>query len=379
MRRFVVVVIAALLLALLPALPASAGSPPVPLPSSPRGLKGPVALPAGWEPASPYLPQVSCSPLDMAGAKKFRDLVLKTYREGRAGGISRGCNDGLSEHSEGRAWDWMVDVGDKSERAAAANLIAWLTRNDGRNARRLGIMYVIYNKKIWSVYRADDGWRKSSGHTDHVHISFSWNGAKGNTSFWTGKVGVIDLGPCIRFSGTYAARSSAVRTTACPPGSGLLQKTSLGKRQYGSTGPTVAKAQALLRVKKTSTFDAATWSAVKKYQKAHDIPYTGALDQPTWASLSRGDITSRVVKGYSQSEAIAYGLEHYATKTIRRGDVGKATVFLQIALRLPVADRNGFYNTVTLAAVKKVQNAAGLKADGLVSGEEWKAMRDALR
>jgi peptidoglycan hydrolase-like protein with peptidoglycan-binding domain len=360
------------------ASPAAAGDPPITLPSNPQGLKGPVPLPEGIDPASPYLPQVSCSPIDMPGVVKLRALVLKTYGEGGAGAIHHGCTEGVSEHSEGRAWDWMVDVDDKSERAAAANFIAWVTRNDGRNARRLGIMYVIYNKKIWAVYRAGEGWRPSYDHTDHVHISFSWNGARGNTSFWTGKVGTIDLGPCVRFTGTYAARTSTPRSGPCPDASSLLKKTSLGDRAYGRTGGTVAKAQTLLGVKKTSTFDAATWSAVKAYQKAHDIPYTGALDQPTWASLSPSSVTSKVVSGYSQSEAIAYGLEHYADSTIERSDVGKATMMLQTALHLPVADRNGFFNTVTLAAVKKVQAAAGLTQDGVVRGEEWQALADAL-
>ncbi|MEJ7636073.1 peptidoglycan-binding domain-containing protein [Aeromicrobium sp.] len=379
MRRLVIVLAALAMGAGLLASPALAGDPPVALASSPTGLRGPVALPSGVDPASPYLPQISCSPIDMPGVVKLQALVLKTYAEGRSGGISRGCTDGLSEHSEGRAWDWMVDVGDRSEKAAAADFLSWVTRNDGRNARRLGIMYVIYNKKIWSVYRAGEGWRTSSGHTDHVHVSFSWNGARGNTSFWTGKVGAIDYGPCVRFTGTYGARTSTPRTGSCPPSSGLLVKTSLGDRQYGRTGDTVAKAQVLLGVTKTSRFDAATWSAVKKYQRAHDIPYTGVLDQPTWASLSRSSVTSRVVSGYTRSEAVAYGLEHYSGSTIKRTNVGKATMFLQIALGLPAADRNGFFDTVTLAAVKKMQESAGLTQDGVVRGEEWRAMAVALR
>jgi peptidoglycan hydrolase-like protein with peptidoglycan-binding domain len=377
-RRVVMLLVAVVLGSALLASPAAAGDPPVTLPSNPRGLTPPVALPTALDPVAAYQPQVSCSPIDMPGVLKLRALVLATYGEGGAGGIHRGCTEGLSEHSEGRAWDWMADTRDKSERAAAAAFISWATRDGGRNARRLGIMYIIYNEKIWGLYRAGDGWRPSAGHQDHVHISLTWNGARGNTSFWTGKVQPVDFGPCVRFTGTYAARTSAPRTGACPASSGLVKKTSLADRQFGSTGATVAKAQALLGVKKTSRFDSATWVAVSKYQRAHDLPYTGVLDQPTWASLSPSSVTKNVVAGYDRAEAVAFGLEHLTGDTIRRVDVGTRVLFLQTALGMPVADRTGYFNTVTLARVKKMQTAAGLTADGIVRGEEWWAMSDAL-
>lgn len=375
MRRIWIVVVTLVLGAGLLAAPAAAGEPPIKLPASPRGLKAPATLPDGVDPASPYLPQVSCSPLDMAGVLKLRNLVLKTYGEGGKGGISRGCTDGLSEHSEGRAWDWMVDVHDKSEKAAAANFLSWVTRKDGRNARRLGIMYVIYNKKIWSVYNTKGGWRSSSGHTDHVHVSFSWNGARGNVSFWTGKVGRIDYGPCARFKGTYAARTSTPRATACATPGPLLHKTSLGQRAYGRSGATVKKAQRLLDVPTTSRFDEATWTAVRRYQRTHDIPRTGVLDHPTWASLSPADVTYRAVEGYTRDEAIAYGIDHYSDGVIAPGRAARPVVFLQTALGLPRAVRNGFYGAETRAAVKQVQKTAGLTADGIVRGEEWKALK----
>src|SRR5665811_248842 len=85
-----------------------AGAAPVTFPKSPKGLKAPVTLPASIDPASPYAPQVSCSPVDMPGPTKLRELVMKTYGVGGRGNISRGCTQGISEHSEGRAWDWTV-------------------------------------------------------------------------------------------------------------------------------------------------------------------------------------------------------------------------------------------------------------------------------
>jgi peptidoglycan hydrolase-like protein with peptidoglycan-binding domain len=358
------------------ALPAyGVGSPPVTFPSSPKGLTSPVTLPTAIDPPSPYLPQTSCNPGDMTGVKKLRTLVMSTYAEGGWGAISHGCTEGTSEHSEGRAWDWMVDVGDSSERAAAANFLAWVTANHGKYARRLGIMYVIYNEKIWSIYREDEGWRANSGHKDHVHISFSWNGARGNTSFWTGKVGVIDYGPCFAFVQKYAMIRNIPRTGSCRATSSVLKQTSLGLRQYGNRGSaTVTKAQKLLGVTATSNFDSATWTAVKAYQLAHDLPYTGVLDQPTWASLSPADVTSNVVAGYTAAQAAAYGRAHYASTSINRYTVGKSVLFLQTALRMPSRDRNGYFTAKTLAAVKAFQTDVGLAVTGVVTSAEWAAL-----
>lgn len=379
MRRFLAFVGSLVVVLGLLCAPVSAASTPIDLPAAPTGLVSPVALPAGLDPKSPYLPQAACNPVDMIGTTKLRDLVLATYGQGRHGNISRACTEGISEHSEGRAWDWMIDPKDANQTAAAADFLSWVTRKDGENARRLGIMYVIYNKKIWSIYRSTEGWRPNSGHTDHIHVSLSWNGARGNVSFWTGTVGVVDFGPCARFKGTYAAMTNTPRSTPCGAQSKLLAKTKLGSRQYGRTGDTVTKAQKLLGVATTGRFDPHTWNAVKKYQRAHDLPASGALDQPTWASLSPSSITYRSVKGYSPAKAIKYGNKHYAKSTFKRGRVHRGVVFLQTALALPAADRNGYFDAVTVAAVKKMQSAAGLKADGVVRAEEWRAMAAAIK
>ena len=79
----------------------------------------------------------------------------------------------------------------------------WLVKTDKygnryAKARRLGIQYLIWNHKIWGSYSASSGWRKYTGanpHTDHVHISFTWAGARKKTSFWTGKVGNVGAAP----------------------------------------------------------------------------------------------------------------------------------------------------------------------------------------
>ncbi|WNB86757.1 DUF4214 domain-containing protein [Cellulomonas sp. ATA003] len=122
-------------------------------------------------------------------------MLLAHYKIGRNAGIARGCTvGGTSEHKEGRAVDWAVNVANPAQKAAGDAFVAWLTAvgPDGKvayNARRLGVMYVIWNKRIWNNSSASSGWKPYTGaqpHTDHVHISLSWNGAYQRTSWWTG-------------------------------------------------------------------------------------------------------------------------------------------------------------------------------------------------
>jgi len=136
-----------------------------------------------------YVGQSKCSPTARVGVTAFKNLVLATYPCTSHGGITRSCSGGgKSEHKEGRAWDWMV----KYPHPAADSLLKWLLATDKygnkhANARRLGIMYMVWNRKIWGSYKASQGWRKYTGshpHTDHVHFSFSWAGANKQTSFW---------------------------------------------------------------------------------------------------------------------------------------------------------------------------------------------------
>lgn len=376
LRRFAVSVVVIVLAVGLGQLPAEADTPPVPLPKSPKGLKAPVALPKALDPPSFYLPQVSCSPRDLSGPKKLRDLVLKTYKVGSKGNISRGCTEGVSEHSEGRAWDWMVNTKNAKEKAAAGDFLAWVTANHGANARRLGIMYVIHNKKIWAVYREKDGWRASSGHTDHIHVSFSWNGGRAATSFWTGKVQPVDYGPCARFAGQPAVLRSWANTSRCYTPSALVKKNKNTVQMYGSRAASVKTAQGLLKVSKTGVFDSATWAAVKAFQEKRDLPWTGALDIPTWGALKPADVTSDVAKGYTPASAAAYGLANYGKSTISKYATGKPVLFLQTALAMPTANRNGYFGPVTVEAVKKFQKAQGLDQTGNVTNVEWRALAD---
>ena len=176
----------------------------------PEPVSPPVALTAGrnrirpdspwagrWgsdiEPLAAYEPQRLCMPGPRPAVLRFATLLQGAYADGRYLGITRACDAGSrSEHKEGRAYDWGLDVTVPAERAAGDRMLAWLLAtdehgNDFAMARRLGVMYVIWDGHIWSSTAADEGWRVYTGpspHTDHVHISFDWAGALGLTSFW---------------------------------------------------------------------------------------------------------------------------------------------------------------------------------------------------
>ena len=153
---------------------------------------------------SPYQAQTICDPVVRPGVAAFRQLILSNYATTGDSGIVRSCTaGGTSEHKEGRAWDWRVNIANPAQVAQVDDLMTWLLAADEHGntaamARRLGIMYVIWNGRIWKSYQAAKGWQPYVGpslHTDHVHVSLSWAGAYGVTSYWTGKVAPVMAAP----------------------------------------------------------------------------------------------------------------------------------------------------------------------------------------
>jgi hypothetical protein len=145
------------------------------------------------DPYSPYQMQSSCYGQEQPGMAAFKAMVMEAFPHTRNYGILRACNIGMtSEHKEGRAWDWRVSVDVASEVQSVNQLFAWLFATDQYGnthamIRRLGIMYIIWNRRIWSSSRNEEGWRPytlENPHTDHVHFSLSWPGARQETTFW---------------------------------------------------------------------------------------------------------------------------------------------------------------------------------------------------
>ena len=157
-----------------------------------RAVGAAIEAPAG------YQGQFLCKKSMQPGVRAFRSLILKTYKGTHSASDVRACSSThVSEHADGRAWDWSVRVSKKGERKKAEAVLRWLLApdqygNDFAMARRLGIMYIIWNKQMWRAYTGQWGPYSCSGvtscHQDHIHFSFGWAGAYKKTSFWTGTV-----------------------------------------------------------------------------------------------------------------------------------------------------------------------------------------------
>jgi hypothetical protein len=170
-----------------------------------------------------YVGQVSCEPAAKPGTLALRDLIVATYGPPSIGTL-RGCTvGGTSEHKDGRALDWMLDASKPADKAKATAFLNWLVGPDADgvvagNARRLGVMYVIWDRQTWKSYRGV--WEPYSGaspHTDHIHISLSWNGAMKRTSWWSGqRTDRDDYGPCQVYIGERAPLYSGPRYEPCP-------------------------------------------------------------------------------------------------------------------------------------------------------------------
>lgn len=142
-----------------------------------------------------YDGQAVCDPVAKPGVLDWRNLIMASYPDTADYGITRACDVGAqSEHKEGRAWDWHIGYASDPAAIAKANeFFDWLLATDAYGNqdalfRRLGLMYVIWNGRIFKSYQADKGWQTYSGsnpHTDHIHFSFSWAGANRLTTWWT--------------------------------------------------------------------------------------------------------------------------------------------------------------------------------------------------
>ena len=138
--------------------------------TSPKARPAPRSADGGW-------PDESCSKEDETTGGCVTPRTLHAYKEVKRAGFKRfvGCfrSGGPYEHPKGRACDWSLrnsgfaSASNRDERLYGNNLAAFLIRN----ADALGVLYVIWYKRIWFPAT---GWKSYSGesdHTDHVHMS----------------------------------------------------------------------------------------------------------------------------------------------------------------------------------------------------------------
>jgi len=369
-----------------PLAAASAQAATVPRPPS-------KALPSALDVASPYQAQRLCDPVAKPGVTAFAQLLSSHYGLGTSSyGIIRNCNSGVTEHSEGRAWDWMLSVDKPNEKAVADSVTAWLSAPDaqgrpGAMARRFGIMYIIWNRKMWRAYDPGRGWAAYTGsapHTDHIHFSFSWDGAYGRTSWWTGKaLTTVSPGP-----------AAPTPSSTTPGGTGgPATPTTYPTLGQGSTGPDVALAQKVIGATPDGVFGPKTAAALRTWQSAKGVKVTGVLDPATWARMvalrlvpARGTAGTptpppaptpapppapKPAPAPVPSGSAASPLAPYARTTIRRGSTGAAVVALQKALKVTA---DGAFGPQTESAVKAFQTRRNLPANGVVGPSTWSAL-----
>jgi hypothetical protein len=204
-------------------------------------------LPEGYDVSPTYEGQAQCDPQAKAGTQRLADLIKATYGQDQTVWIPRACDvGGQSEHKEGRALDWMTDVRKPQQRANAEAFLAWLLGPDQfgnpyGNAMRLGVMYIGWNDRIWRGYDIDRGWTELKGcfatpstghdttcHRDHIHISLTWDGASGRTSFWDGTAMDAPYCPRARSSASLASAGRAADVVPIEPVRVLATRLALG-------------------------------------------------------------------------------------------------------------------------------------------------------
>ncbi|MBM0274644.1 coiled-coil domain-containing protein [Micromonospora tarensis] len=119
----------------------------------------------------------SCSEKDPTTSGCVTPRTLHAYKEVKRAGFNRfvGCYrpGGPWEHPKGRACDWSLQKSgfspwhNEDTRTYGNNVAAFLIRN----ADRLGIYYVIWNRQIWFPATGWSSYSGPSNHTDHVHMS----------------------------------------------------------------------------------------------------------------------------------------------------------------------------------------------------------------
>ena len=339
-------------------------SPTVPAPPRPS-----VTLPTEVDIAPSYQQQTTCDPTAKPGAVAFGQMLNAHYGN-RIVHISRNCNSGVTEHSEGRALDWMISAYDAQQRAIADSIVQWLSADDangnpGAMARRFGINYIIWNRKMWRAYAPERGWATYTGshpHDDHIHISFTWDGAYKRTSWWTG----VALKSVTIGGGEVGA----------PPPAEIPVLTSTGYHvlRRGSTGDEVRILQQGLKIGVDGSFGPGTEQAVRAFQTQHRLTADGVVGPQAWTKLIElGLVPARTATTPTPAPppATVHPLEQYSTLTLRRGSSGAAVAALQRALSLTA---DGSFGPGTEQGVRAFQQSKSLTSDGVVIPNVWNAL-----
>ncbi|EAP97511.1 hypothetical protein JNB_18613 [Janibacter sp. HTCC2649] len=317
-------------------------------------------LPSELDIAPKYQEGYRCLTGDRPGPTAFAKLLNDTYGK-HVYGINRMC---ALEHGEGRALDWMNNAYTADGLALGNAITRWLSAPDaqgrpGAMARRFGINYIIWNRQMWRAYDPGRGWAPYTGsapHTDHIHISFTWDGAYQQTSWWTGKALLA-----VRYSGPVADPSTPVVTTPTMTASGypLLKR--------GDSHKDLLIAQGALGLSKDGQFGPGTEAAVASFQSRNGVAVTKQLDNATWTKL----VQLKLIPSRTGGTTAPSPLSAYVNTVIQRGSKGPAVIALQKALGLTA---DGSFGPGTETKVKAYQSSKGISPTGVVASSTWKAL-----
>lgn len=337
---------------------------PVPGPPSNEALPEEIDAPGSFQ------RNVVCDPVAKPGVIAVANMLSQHY-DRPAYSLSRPCIDLRSEHYDGRAVDWTLNAFDPQERRIGDAAVTWLTDNDGEMAHRLGIQSIIWNERSWGA--GTGYWQAYAGqspHTDHIHISLTWDGAHMRTSWWTGIALAEerqDLGPCDVVGGGYAALPVAPRTEACIAPQVWADSTDFGTVRPGGQGAGLDLVQPLLEVPETGVLDSETRAALLEWQTEQGVPTTGVLDQLTYAAALGQELPEL------PEEAFAVELPDYLTTQftahkraeLTEGDRGPAVEVLQEALGME--DTDGVFGPLTAEALAEFAAQEPLLRDDLTT------------
>jgi peptidoglycan hydrolase-like protein with peptidoglycan-binding domain len=344
---------------------AQAATIPFPKPSTP--------LPSALDVVIPYEKGTLCLTETQPGVIAFAKLLNATYGTHTYGTL-RTC---AAEHGEGRALDWMLNAGNADQLALGNALTRWLAAPDssgrpGAMARRFGINYIIWNRQQWNAWDPGMAWKPyygSAPHTDHIHFSFTWDGACERTSWWTGKaLTSYVMGPLS------SAHPCAPSTTA----------TGYPYLVQGASGADVVTLQKVIGAEPDGNFGPLTAAALGTWQSKNGVPVTKAADEATWSTMvARGLVPSRTgssssgssssgSSGTSSGTSTASPLAKYVSVVLKRGSSGEAVRVLQKAIGGLTVD--GSFGPLTEARVKAYQKSKGLAQTGVVDTKVWNAL-----
>jgi len=121
------------------------------------------AIGPGWDGATPRMAAI-------------RDEIVSKFGAPYPVGCLRPGDSG--EHGSGRACDFMMSAGGASPSGANQQLGQQIADYAQANADRLGVMYIIWEQRIWHSANPGAGWEMmndrgsiTANHYDHVHIS----------------------------------------------------------------------------------------------------------------------------------------------------------------------------------------------------------------